>query len=548
MQPDNRDEKAGQATTDFLLSYGLAILIVVLVAALLFALGIFDASNFVGTKSAGFAGVAVKGWSMDSSGLFTLQLTNHVGQMINITGVSIAVDAANASVNSSIGTLPVSADTGVLSTNASAFGARTPGSGYIASVIINYIDMSTGFASTAKGTLTGRVASGPVSDCPQPAASPPAGAYTSAQSVALSSGACSTIYYTLDGSVPTNASPVYSGPISVPQDANMTIKAFSAQAGYSGSAIFSGAYTTTHVLAAPVASPPAGAYNSTKNVTLTAENGSTIYYTIDGSTPTQGSAVYASPINVPAGANTTIKAYSVKTGYASSPIFSGTYIIASQPSPAPNGSVVLDMEFDADVGAIAVDSSIYGNNGTIVNASHVIGISGQALKFKGTGYVVVPTSASLNVGNNMSVEAWIRWDTDPALWASQGKGWANIASKGDDNQWRLQHTSSNGQFEFAASSSAWVQSTTSPQQGEWYHVVGVANSTHISIYVNGNREATLPYNGQILSSTWNLNIGRRGAVSNDRQFNGTIDSVRLYNRTLTASEIESNYNSGEPPG
>ena len=548
MQTNNRDEKAGQATTDFLLSYGLAILVVVLVAALLFALGVFDASNFVGTKSAGFAGVAVKGWSMDSSGLFTLQLTNHVGQMINITGVSIAVDAANTSVNSTVGTLPISADTGVLSTNASAFGARTPGSGYIASVMINYIDMSTGFASTAKGTLTGRVASGPALICPQPSASPAPGAYTSAQSVALSAGACSTIRYTVDGSVPTNSSAVYSGAISAPIDANTTIKAFSSGSGYSSSAIFSGTYAITHILSTPAASPPAGSYNSTKNVTLTAENGSTIYYTIDGSTPTQGSAVYASPISVPAGANTTIKAYSVKTGYGDSPIFSGTYIIASLPSPAPNSTLVLQMDFDHDVGAIAVDSSVYGNNGTIVNASHVSGISGSALKFNGTGYVVVPSSASLNVGNNMSVEAWIRWGINPYAWASSGYGWANIISKGEDNQWRLQHSSNNGLFEFGVSSSAWVQSTTSPEQGHWYHVVGVANSTHISIYVDGNREATNPYNGLVPFSTWDLNIGRRGAVSNDRQFNGTIDSVRLYNRTLTASEIEADYNSGEPPG
>jgi len=53
--------KKGQAALDFLMTYGWAIALVVIVAAALFALGVFDVSNFVGTKAAGFSGVAVKG-------------------------------------------------------------------------------------------------------------------------------------------------------------------------------------------------------------------------------------------------------------------------------------------------------------------------------------------------------------------------------------------------------------------------------------------------------------------------------------------------------
>ena len=548
MQPNNRNGKEGQATSDFLFSYGLAILIIVLIAAGLFALGIFDASNFVGTKSAGFSGVAVKGWSMGSSGRFTLQLTNHVGQRLNITNVNITVGAASASVNSAVGILPIGSDTPVLSTNAAAFGERTEGSGYIADVVINYVDMNTGFASSSKGTLTGRVVSGPSSACPSPTASPAAGAYTSAQSITLSAGACSAIHYTLDGSTPTNASPAYSGPIPAPLDANTTIKAFSSGSGYTDSAMFSGTYTITHALSTPVASPPAGAYNSSQNITLAAENGSTIYYTANGSTPTGSSSVYSSPINVPAGANTTIKAYSAKSGYGDSPIFTGTYLIASPPSPQPNGSVVLQMDFDADVGAIAVDSSIYGNNGTIVNATHASGISGSALNFTGAGYVSIPNSASLNIPRNITLEAWVKWNVDPYAYYLSNPGtmgWAQILNKNVDNEWQLQHSTNNTRFEFALRAfngtntvRKYIQSTTIVQQGVWYHIAGTYDGQYMKLYVNGQNENQVSMIGNISVSSSPVNIGRRfGGSYNDRYFNGLIEGVKVHNRSLDASEI-----------
>jgi hypothetical protein len=70
---------------------------------------------------------------------------------------------------------------------------------------------------------------------PPPAATPAyslaSGTYTSNQIVAISSAtAGSTIYYTVDGSAPSTASPRYTGPISV--DASVTIEAMAVASGY----------------------------------------------------------------------------------------------------------------------------------------------------------------------------------------------------------------------------------------------------------------------------------------------------------------------------
>jgi poly(beta-D-mannuronate) lyase len=89
-----------------------------------------------------------------------------------------------------------------------------------------------------------------------PTFSPAAGAYTSAQTVTIStttSGA--TIRYTTDGSIPTETTgTLYAGPISI--SSSMTLKAVAYEAGFTDSPVTSGTYTIT-LPAAPV-SPASG--------------------------------------------------------------------------------------------------------------------------------------------------------------------------------------------------------------------------------------------------------------------------------------------------
>lgn len=148
--------RKGQAALDFLMTYGWAIALVVIIAAMLFALGIFDVSNFMGSKASGFSGVGVKGWKMDTAGTFTLKVTNQVGQQINVTGATVTVGTTTAAINGTIGVLSTGVDSGTLTTNVAAFGAQTSGSGYTAKVNINYTDMNSGFAYSTGGTLTGK--------------------------------------------------------------------------------------------------------------------------------------------------------------------------------------------------------------------------------------------------------------------------------------------------------------------------------------------------------------------------------------------------------
>ena len=75
---------------------------------------------------------------------------------------------------------------------------------------------------------------------------------------------------------------------------------------------------------APTFNPEAGTYNAVQNVIISAEAGTTIYYTLDGTDPTTASDVYASAIEI--AETKTLKAIAVKDEKVS-PIASATYTI-----------------------------------------------------------------------------------------------------------------------------------------------------------------------------------------------------------------------------
>lgn len=94
------------------------------------------------------------------------------------------------------------------------------------------------------------------------------------------------------------------------------------------------------VAVTPSAVPVGGIYGAAQNVTLsTTTPGATIYYTIDGSTPTISSSVYSSAIYV--GSTTTLQAIAVAAGYANSAVMSEVYTInlpvAATPTATPGG-------------------------------------------------------------------------------------------------------------------------------------------------------------------------------------------------------------------
>ena len=152
-------------------------------------------------------------------------------------------------------------------------GAITSGGLYTAPTATSSIQSATITATSTvntskSATATVTIPAGALPVAGTPTFSPAAGTYTSAQSVTLSSATSgAAIYYTLDGSVPTTSSTLYSSAIAV--GTPETVKAITHESGYSDSAVASAAYMinlpsggtspTTLLIAAPIdATYPSG--------------------------------------------------------------------------------------------------------------------------------------------------------------------------------------------------------------------------------------------------------------------------------------------------
>jgi len=227
-----------------------------------------------------------------------------------------------------------------------------------------------------------------------PVFSPPAGAYSVAQTVSISdatSGA--TIYYTTDGTAPTASSTKYTGAITV--GSTETIEAIAVASGYSNSAVASATYTITPVVmpvaATPAFSPAAGTYSAAQSVSISdATAGATIYYTTNGTAPTTSSTKYTGAITV--GSTETIEAVAVASGYTNSAVASATYTITPTVS---TGTLTTLYSFDGLHGAAPTAPLIQGSDGnfygTLENGPQ--NLSGFVFKMSPAGQLLGTISA-----------------------------------------------------------------------------------------------------------------------------------------------------------
>jgi len=160
------------------------------------------------------------------------------------------------------------------------------------------IAAASGYANSAVATAAYTINAG-LTPAATPVFTPAGGAYTSAQSVAISdatSGA--TLYYTTNGATPTTASAVYSGPVTV--SATETLEAIAVASGHSNSAVATAAYTITaasggsDVLDINASGPTVGSYLADEDFAGGTESNTTNTISTAGVTNPAPEAVYQS--------------------------------------------------------------------------------------------------------------------------------------------------------------------------------------------------------------------------------------------------------------
>jgi len=202
--------------------------------------------------------------------------------------------------------------------------------------------------------------------------------------------------------------------------------------------------------------------------------------------------------------------------------------------------VVGAWHFDEGSGNIAHDTSGEGNDGTIYGgANWTDGKFGEALEFDGVDdYVKVPGSASLNITDAITIEAWVKPKGNYS-----DLEFPTIVRKEGAYTLRFHHDDGSLQ------GFVWIDGIPegSCKLGnawdttKWTYFVFVYDGQYLRLYRNGV-EAITPegQTGTIDVSTDNLGIGARG--EGDYVFKGFIDEVRIYNGALSEEEISDLYN------
>src|SRR5437868_3392260 len=214
---------------------------------------------------------------------------------------------------------------------------------------------------------------------------------------------------------------------------------------------------------------------------------------------------------------------------------------------SPDPSLVAAYSFDDVVGSSVTDDSANGTLGTISGASLVPGHSGSALSFNGTSsWLTVPDSSALDLSSAMTLEAWV----EPT--AAQGTARRFIVGKEGTGELAYGLYSNTGMSTPAGGLSlngggAGEQIARGPTMlpvGSWSHLAVTYDGATVSLYVNGTDVADVPATGNIDATTGALRIGGNSVLG--EYFNGLIDDLRVYNRPLSATEIQTDMSTPVP--
>lgn len=152
----------GQASLEFLMTYGWAIIIIITVLLVAWRMGVFNPAGTLRSTSLGFWGVKPFDCNYKSNGDLTLSLQNNVGGDINITEINVSVGGKSYSTGTFV--LPISVGNitkwEVLQTT-SGLPKYSAGSSYNIFVSIEYIDSRLGSGTTfrSSGDIRGTVES-----------------------------------------------------------------------------------------------------------------------------------------------------------------------------------------------------------------------------------------------------------------------------------------------------------------------------------------------------------------------------------------------------
>jgi hypothetical protein len=181
------------------------------------------------------------------------------------------------------------------------------------------------------------------------------------------------------------------------------------------------------------------------------------------------------------------------------------------------------------------DLSGNGRNATLVNIP-VYGTTNSGIfSFNGTDEYAFGSLPTFAVGSSATIDAYVQLNNVTNLCAIFSYGQSG-------SSFGLGMVIASSGLRFRNTTNDYSLSTpTTLSTGQWYHLALSITASQTTGYCNGLSQGT---SNQVITSNavTDYHISRRSSNSGTEFVNGNIAALRVYNRALTANEIQQNFN------
>ena len=222
--------------------------------------------------------------------------------------------------------------------------------------------------------------------------------------------------------------------------------------------------TPMETVATPTFTPAEGEYTEAQSVTIACETeGATIYYTLDGTDPTENSTVYTEAIAI--SETTTVKAFAAKKGMNNSEIASATYTI-NTPTPSLTFN---KLAAHTDV----TDNGVY----------MIVDVTGGYALTSANGTSSAPTAVAVTIENDAitgNIADELQWNFTAV------DGGYKINPINSTSTYLYTTNTNNGVRVGTNDNNVWALDITDSNKPNYHGFKNVATSRYIGVYNNSN--------------------------------------------------------------
>jgi hypothetical protein len=216
-----------------------------------------------------------------------------------------------------------------------------------------------------------------------------------------------------------------------------------------------------------------------------------------------------------------------------------------------DASIVANFDFShaqcyPGTGSLVYDSRSSGTTGILVNSPPVRDFRTHRSSFEMNGsnqHIRLENFKNRPTGTGLTLEAWIfprravsTGTLRGAIWSSSSSTYLGIFDSNDGGanhglHWALQTV---GQRTGGNNGSI--------PRNNWSHIVGTYDGARTRGYVNGVLVYDVAQTGNVTDGTWYLGTYGQGINDGTHNHDGFVTGAKIYNRTLSITEIQNNLN------